>query len=205
VSPPGLVPSCAEGGVLGILPGLVGVMQATEVIKLILGKGSPLIGRLLLVDALNMKFRELKLRKNPECPVCGANPTITELIDYQQFCGIVPETKEEKTMKNGIPQMSVKDFKQRRDAGEEIFLLDVREPYEYQIAQIGGTLIPQNDVPQRLHDIPRDREIVVQCRSGARSQRIAEFLAQNGYAKVANLAGGILAWADEIDPKVQKY
>ncbi|HZB88399.1 MAG TPA: molybdopterin-synthase adenylyltransferase MoeB [Terracidiphilus sp.] len=203
--PPGLVPSCAEGGVLGILPGLVGVMQATEVIKLILGKGSPLIGRLLLVDALNMKFRELKLRKNPECPVCGANPTITELIDYQQFCGIVPETKEEKTMKNGIPQMSVKDFKQRRDAGEEIFLLDVREPYEYQIAQIGGTLIPQNDVPQRLHDIPRDREIVVQCRSGARSQRIAEFLAQNGYAKVANLAGGILAWADEIDPKVQKY
>lgn len=203
--PPGLVPSCAEGGVLGILPGLVGVIQATEVIKLILGKGSPLIGRLLLVDALNMKFRELKLRKNPECPVCGANPTITELIDYQQFCGIVPETKEEKTMKNGIPQMSVKEFKQRRDAGEEIFLLDVREPFEYQIAQIGGTLIPQNDVPQRLAEIPRDREVVVQCKSGGRSQRIAEFLAQNGYTKVTNLAGGILAWADEIDPKVQKY
>ncbi len=203
--PPGLVPSCAEGGVLGILPGLVGVIQATEVIKLILGKGTPLIGRLLLVDSLNMKFRELKLRKNPECPVCGANPTITELIDYQQFCGIVPETKEEKAMKNGIPQMSVKDFKQRRDAGEEIFLLDVREPYEYQIAQIGGTLIPQNDVPQRLGEIPRDREVVVQCRSGARSQRIAELLAQNGYTKVANLAGGILAWADEIDPTVQKY
>lgn len=203
--PPGLVPSCAEGGVLGILPGLVGVIQATEVIKLILGKGSPLIGRLLLVDALNMKFRELKLRKNPECPVCGANPTITELIDYQQFCGIVPETKEEKAMKNGIPQMSVKEFKQRRDAGEEIFLLDVREPFEYQIAQIGGMLIPQNDVPQRLAEIPRDREVVVQCKSGGRSQRIAEFLAQNGYTKVTNLAGGILAWADEIDPTVQKY
>ena len=152
-----------------------------------------------------MRFRELKLRKNPECPVCGANPTMTELIDYQQFCGIVPETKEEKAMKNGIPQISVKEFKQRRDAGEEIFLLDVREPYEYQIAQIGGTLIPQNDVPQRLGEIPRDREVVVQCRSGARSQRIAELLAQNGYTKVANLAGGILAWADEIDPTVQKY
>jgi molybdopterin/thiamine biosynthesis adenylyltransferase/rhodanese-related sulfurtransferase len=203
--PPGLVPSCAEGGVLGILPGLVGVIQATEAIKLILGKGSPLIGRLLLVDALSMRFRELKLRKNPECPVCGDNPTVTELIDYQHFCGIVPETQEEKSMKNGIPQLSVKELKHRIDAGEDVFILDVREPYEYQIAQIGGKLIPQNDVPQRLADIPRDREIVVQCRSGARSQRIAEFLKQSGYPKVVNLAGGILAWADEIDPKVQKY
>src|SRR6201997_3003843 len=121
--PPGLVPSCAEGGVLGILPGLVGVIQATEVIKLILGKGSPLIGRLLLVDALSMKFRELKLRKNPDCPVCGKNPTVTELIDYQQFCGILPETQQDKAMKNGVPQISVKEFKQRRDAGDEIFLL----------------------------------------------------------------------------------
>jgi sulfur-carrier protein adenylyltransferase/sulfurtransferase len=203
--PPGLVPSCAEGGVLGILPGLVGVIQATEVIKLILGKGSPLIGRLLLVDALNMRFRELKLRKNPECPVCGANPTITELIDYQQFCGIVPETKEEKKMTNGIPQMTVQELKQRRDAGEEIFVLDVREPFEYQIAQIGGTLIPLNDVPQRLGEIPRDREVVVQCKSGGRSQRAAEFLQQSGYTNVKNLTGGILAWADQIDPKVAKY
>jgi adenylyltransferase/sulfurtransferase len=203
--PPGLVPSCAEGGVLGILPGLVGVIQATEVIKLILGKGSPLIGRLLLVDALNMRFRELKLRKSPECPVCGPNPTVTELIDYQQFCGILPEGKEDKTMKNGIPQITVKELKRRRDAGESVFLLDVREPYEYQIAQIGGTLIPQNDVPNRLAEIPRDREIIVQCRSGGRSQKIAEFLQQSGYTQVANLAGGILAWADEIDPKVQKY
>ena len=203
--PPGLVPSCAEGGVLGILPGLVGVIQATEVIKLILGKGSPLIGRLLLVDALNMRFRELKLRKNPECPVCGENPTVKELIDYQHFCGIVPETKEEKALKNGIPQISVKELKQRIDAGEDIFLLDVREPYEYQIAQIGGKLIPQNDVPQRLAEIPRDREIIIHCRSGARSQKIAEFLKQSGYPQVANVAGGILAWSDEIDPKVQKY
>ncbi len=203
--PPGLVPSCAEGGVLGILPGLVGVIQATEVIKLILGKGSPLIGRLLLVDALGMRFRELKLRKNPECSVCGENPTVKELIDYEHFCGIVPESKEEKAIKNGIPQLGVKELKQRIDAGEDVFILDVREPYEYQIAQIGGKLIPQNDIPQRLAEIPRDREIVVQCRSGARSQKIAEFLRQSGYAQVVNLAGGILAWSDEIDPKVQKY
>ena len=203
--PPGLVPSCAEGGVLGILPGLVGVIQATEVIKLILGKGSPLIGRLLLVDALSMRFRELKLRKNPECPVCGSNPTVTQLIDYEQFCGILPETQQDKAMKNGVPQISVKQLKQRRDAGDDIFLLDVREPYEVQIAQIGGTVIPQNDVPNRLAEIPRDREIVVHCRSGARSQRIAEFLKQSGYTNVSNLAGGILAWSDEIDPSVAKY
>ncbi len=203
--PPGLVPSCAEGGVLGILPGLVGVIQATETIKLILGKGESLAGRLLLIDALNMRFRELKLRKNPECPVCGLNPTVTALIDYQQFCGIKPESKEEKALKNGIPQLSVKELKRRMDAGENVFILDVREPYEYQIANIGGRLIPQNDVPQRLAEIDRDREIVVHCRSGVRSQRIAELLSQAGYPKVVNLAGGILAWADEIDPKMQKY
>ena len=203
--PPGLVPSCAEGGVLGILPGLVGVMQATEVIKLILGKGEPLIGRLLLVDALNMRFRELKLRKNPECPVCGSNPAITQLIDYQQFCGIVPETPQESSVKNGIPQITVKELKRRIDAGEDVQLIDVREPYEYQIAQIGGKLIPQNDVPQRIGEIDRNREVVVHCRSGARSQRIAEFLKQQGFPNVSNVAGGILAWSDEIDPKVQKY
>jgi molybdopterin/thiamine biosynthesis adenylyltransferase/rhodanese-related sulfurtransferase len=203
--PPGLVPSCAEGGVLGILPGLVGVVQATEVIKLILGNGQPLIGRLLLVDALNMRFRELKLRKNPECPVCGTNPTVTQLIDYEQFCGIVPEAPQESSVKNGIPQMSVKELKQKLDAGEDFQLIDVREPYEVKIAAIGGKLIPQNDVPQRLAEIDRDREVVVHCRSGARSQRIAEFLKQNGYTQVSNLAGGILAWSDEIDPKLQKY
>ena len=203
--PPGLVPSCAEGGVLGILPGLVGVIQATEVIKLILGKGESLVGRLLLVDALSMRFRELKLRKNPECPVCGENPTVTELIDYQHFCGIVPEAPQEASMKNGIPQLSVKELKQRMDAGEDVYILDVREPYEYRIAQIGGILIPQTDVPNRLAEIDREREIIVQCRSGVRSQRIAEFLKQQSYPRVVNLAGGILAWADEIDPKMQKY
>jgi adenylyltransferase/sulfurtransferase len=203
--PPGLVPSCAEGGVLGILPGLVGVIQATEVIKLILGKGESLIGRLLLVDALNMRFRELKLRRNPQCPVCGPHPTVTELIDYQQFCGFAPETPEEKIVKNGIPQLTVKELKSRIDAGEDVYILDVREPYEYKIAQIGGKLIPQNDVPQRLAEIDRDREVIVHCRSGARSQRIAEFLKQAGYPRVVNLAGGILAWSDEIDSSVQKY
>jgi adenylyltransferase/sulfurtransferase len=203
--PPGLVPSCAEGGVLGILPGLVGVIQATEVIKLILGAGESLVGRLLLVDSLAMRFRELKLRKNPECPVCRTNPTVTKLIDYEQFCGIVPATKEEAKVKNGIPQITPVELKRRIDAGEDVLILDVREPFEYQIANIGGKLIPQNDVPQRLAEIDRDREIVVQCKSGGRSQRIAEFLAQSGYPKVANLAGGILAWSDQVDPKVPKY
>jgi sulfur-carrier protein adenylyltransferase/sulfurtransferase len=203
--PPGLVPSCAEGGVLGILPGLVGVMQATEVIKLILGIGEPLIGRLLLIDALAMRFRELKLRKNPDCPVCGTHPTVTELIDYQQFCGIAPPTPQEATLKNGIPQITVKELKARIDAGEDVQLIDVREPWEAQIAQIGGKLIPQNDVPNRLAEIDRNREAVIHCKSGGRSQRIAEFLQQQGYPRVANVAGGILAWSDEIDPKVAKY
>ena len=203
--PSGLVPSCAEGGVLGILPGLIGVIQATEAIKLILGIGEPLIGRLLLVDALKLRFRELKLRKNPDCPVCGTHPTVTELIDYEQFCGIHPETNEERVVKNGIPQLSVKDLKKRMDAGENLFILDVREPFEYQIANIGGKLIPQGQVPQRLAEIDRDREIIVQCKSGGRSQRIAEFLKQSGYARVANVSGGILAWSDQIDSSVPKY
>ena len=203
--PPGMVPSCAEAGVLGILPGLVGVIQATEVIKLILDRGEPLIGRLLLVDALAMRFRELRLRKNPECPVCGESPTVTRLIDYQQFCGVSPDAAKETALNNGIPQMTVQELKQRRDAGEDLFVLDVREPYEYQIANIGGTLIPQGQVAQRLAEIDRNREIVVQCRSGGRSQRIAEFLAQQGYSNVKNLAGGILAWSDQIDPGVPKY
>ena len=207
--PPGLVPSCAEGGVLGILPGMIGTIQATEVIKLILGKGEPLIGRLLLVDALTMRFRELKLRKNPECPVCGPNPTVTQLIDYNQFCGIAPEPAQAATVKNGIPQISVKELKARLDGKEarndNFLLLDVREPYEFQIAQIGGKLIPQNDVPNRLGELNREQEIIVHCRSGARSQKIAEFLQSNGFQKVSNVAGGILAWSDEIDPTVQKY
>jgi adenylyltransferase/sulfurtransferase len=203
--PPGLVPSCAEGGVLGILPGLVGVMQATEAIKLILGVGEPLIGRLLLIDALAMRFRELRLRKNPDCPVCGANPSVTQLIDYQQFCGIVPETPKESNLKNGIPQLTVQELKARIDAGEDVQLIDVREPWEAQIAQIGGKLIPQNDVPNRLAELDRNREVVIHCKSGGRSQRIAEFLQQQGYPKVANVAGGITAWSDQIDPSVPKY
>jgi sulfur-carrier protein adenylyltransferase/sulfurtransferase len=203
--PPGLVPSCAEGGVLGILPGLIGVIQATETIKLILGIGEPLIGRLLLVDALKMRFRELKLRKNPECPVCGTHPTVTQLIDYQQFCGLESESDVQRAVKNGIPQLSVKELKRRMDAGESLFILDVREPFEYRIANIGGKLIPQNEVPERIGEIDRNQEIIVQCKSGGRSQRIAEFLKQSGFANVANLAGGILAWSDEVDPRVPKY
>ncbi len=207
--PPGMVPSCAEGGVLGILPGLVGVIQATEVIKLILGKGESLVGRLLLVDALTMRFREVRLRRDAKCPVCGTNPTVTELIDYHQFCGIAPATNQEptqeKTLMNGVPQITVKELKRRIDAGEEVYILDVREPWEYKIAQIGGKLIPQNEVPQRLAEIDREREVIVHCQAGVRSQRIAEFLKQQGYPRVANLAGGIRAWSEEIDPKVPKY
>ncbi len=178
--PPGLVPSCAEGGVLGILPGIIGVIQATEVIKFILGKGDPLIGRLLLFDALSMKFRELKLRKNPDCPVCGTNPTVTELIDYNQFCGIANEPAADAPIKNGIAQISVKALKERLDKKEarndNFLLLDVREPYEIQIANIGGKLIPQNDVQNRLDELNPEQEILIYCRSGARSQKIAELL-----------------------------
>jgi sulfur-carrier protein adenylyltransferase/sulfurtransferase len=202
--PPGLVPSCAEGGVLGILPGLLGVMQATEVIKLILGKGDPLIGRLVLVDSLNMKFRELKLRKNPDCPVCGTHPTVTKLIDYQQFCGIVPEQKPA-PMQNGIPQVTPVDLKRRLDAGEDVFVLDVREPHEYQIVNIGAPLIPLGDLPNRLGELDANREIVIHCKTGGRSQRAAEFLQKSGFKNVSNLAGGITAWATDIDPKLPKY
>jgi adenylyltransferase/sulfurtransferase len=202
---PGLVPNCAEGGVLGILPGLVGVIQATEVIKLILGKGETLAGRLLMVDSLAMRFRELKLRRNPECPLCGTAPTITQLVDYEQFCGVTPAKSEDMSIRNGIPQLSVRDLKQRIDRGEDVYIIDVREPFEYQIANIGGRLIPQREVPMRLGEIDRNREVIVQCRSGARSQKIAEFLKQSGYPSVANLEGGILAWADQIDASVKKY
>src|SRR5271170_6567512 len=203
--PPGLVPSCAEGGVLGILPGLVGVIQATEAIKLILGEGEPLIGRLLLVDALTMRFRELKLRKNPDCPVCGTNPTVTELIDYDQFCGILPPAKVEETVNNGVPQISVTDFKRKLDAGEDVYLLDVREPHEYQIANLGGHLIPLGDLPARVRELDSSREIVVHCKMGGRSQKAAEFLQQAGFRNIQNLAGGIQAWSEQVDPKVPKY
>src|SRR5512147_531529 len=201
--PPGLVPSCAEDGVLGILPGLVGVMQATEAIKLILGAGDPLIGRLLLVDALGMKFRELKLRKNPDCPVCGKNRTVTQLIDYNQFCGIRGEEKPVQT--SNLPEISVEEYKRHRDAGEDIFLLDVREPHEYQICNLGGHLIPLNDLPKRVNELDSSREIVAHCKMGGRSAKAVDFLRQAGFSKVKNLAGGINAWADKVDPKMPKY
>lgn len=217
--PPGLVPSCAEGGVLGILPGLVGIIQATETIKLILGIGEPLIGRLLLIDALGMSFRTLKLRKNPECPVCGTHPTVTELIDYDQFCG-VPKPAEvgplevarykavaDATVVDGIPQISVEELKRKLDAKEDVFVLDVREPHEYPIANLGAPLIPVGDVERRLAELAdkKDAEIVVHCRSGARSQKAALVLKGAGFTHVSNLAGGILAWADKIDPTMPKY
>jgi len=206
--PPGLVPSCAEGGVLGILPGLLGIIQSTEVIKLILGKGEPLIGRLLLVDALGMRFRELKLRKNPECPVCGTHRTVTKLIDYEQFCGILPpakETTQVANVQNGIPQIGPEELQRRRTAGEDVFVLDVREPHEYQIANIGGYLIPLNDLPKRVDELDPDKNIVVQCKSGGRSQRASEFLQQQGFKHIENLAGGITAWSDKVDPSIPKY
>jgi sulfur-carrier protein adenylyltransferase/sulfurtransferase len=201
--PPGLVPSCAEGGVLGILPGLVGVMQATEAIKLILGAGEPLIGRLLLVDALSMKFRELKLRKNPDCPVCGKNRTITALIDYNQFCGIRGEEKPVGESK--MPEISVEELKRRRDANEDIYVLDVREPHEYQICNLGGHLIPLNDLPKRVSELDSSREIVAHCKMGGRSAKAVDFLRQAGFTKVKNLTGGINAWADRVDPSMPKY
>ena len=202
--PPGLVPSCAEGGVLGVLPGLVGIMQATEAIKLILGAGDPLIGRLLLVDALGMKFRELKLRKDPDCPVCGKNRTITKLIDYEQFCGIRGEEKPV-DQAGKIPEISVEELKRRRDAGEDLFILDVREPHEYQICNLGGYLIPLNDLPKRVNELDSSREIIAHCKMGGRSAKAVDFLQKAGFKKVKNLTGGILAWADRIDPKVPKY
>jgi molybdopterin/thiamine biosynthesis adenylyltransferase/rhodanese-related sulfurtransferase len=200
--PPGLVPSCAEGGVLGILPGLVGLIQATEAIKLILGAGQPLIGRLLLVDAMSMKFRELKLRKNPDCVICGTHPTVTKLIDYEEFCGL---RGQEKPVSNGVPEISVEELKQRLDAKEDFVLLDVREPHEYQICNLNGVLIPLNDLPRRVHELDPSKEMVVHCRSGVRSAKAVGFLQHAGFTKAKNLAGGILAWADRIDPNVPKY
>ncbi len=184
--PPGLVPSCAEGGVLGILPGLVGIIQATETIKLILGSGEPLIGRLLLVDALAMRFRELKLRKNPDCPVCGTHPTVTELIDYNQFCGIRGEEQiEAPTMLDMTPE----ELKRRLDAGDDIFVLDVREPHEYQISNLGGYLIPLNDLPKRVSELDSSREIVVHCKMGGRSAKAVDFLRQSGFSQGAQPGG----------------
>ena len=188
---------------LGILPGLVGVIQATEAIKLILGAGEPLVGRLLMVDALAMSFRTLKLRKNPECPMCGTHPTIKKLIDYEQFCGI-PAAGQQEPAAN-VNDMTPEELKRRLDAGEDLFVLDVREPNEYQIANLGGYLIPLGDLPKRVNELDSSREIVAHCKMGGRSAKAVDFLRQAGFKKVRNLAGGINAWSEKVDPKVPKY
>ena len=203
--PPGLVPSCAEGGVLGILPGVVGTLQATEAIKLILGVGEPLVGRFLIFDALKMRFRELKLRKDPDCPVCGERPTVTELIDYEQFCGITPvaavasgpEAEDEAT---------VHELKTRLDRQESFLLLDVREPQEFEICRIpGSVLIPLGDLPSRLSELEGRDDMIVHCKSGVRSGKAVRLLREAGYSEARNLKGGILAWIDHIDPTLPKY
>ena len=209
--PPGLVPSCAEGGVLGVLPGLVGTIQATEVIKMILGIGTPLIGRLLLVDALHMQFRTLKVRKNPECPICGEHRTIHELIDYEQFCGLPSRNGEaaaQQAAEGEVPEITVHELKARLERGDRPVILDVRKPHEVQIASIEhDLLIPVDELPERLSELEpyRDREIVVYCRSGARSARATKLLREAGFRDVKNLKGGILAWSQEIDPSIPQY
>ncbi len=204
--PPGLVPSCAEGGVLGILPGIIGVIQATEAVKIILGKGESLSGRLLLYDSLGMKFRELKLRRNTECPVCGDNPTVTELIDYQQFCGIPQAAAAEAAEQGKLPEITPLELKARLDAGDDVFVLDVREPHEYDIAKIEGTtLIPLGEVARRVGELDSTADIVVHCKSGVRSGKAQKILTDMGFSRVTNLAGGILRWADEVDPSIAKY
>jgi adenylyltransferase/sulfurtransferase len=201
--PPGLVPSCAEGGVLGVLPGIVGSIQAMETIKLILGSGDSLVGRLLLFDALGMKFRELKLRKNPDCPMCGKNRTIHQLIDYFEFCGVRGEEAPTPDLK--VPEMTPRELKSRLDRGDDLYILDVREPHEYQICNIKGHLLPLGELPRRVHELDSSREIVAHCRSGKRSAEAVDFLRKAGFRKIHNLKGGILAWSDEVDPSVPKY
>jgi molybdopterin/thiamine biosynthesis adenylyltransferase/rhodanese-related sulfurtransferase len=206
--PPGLVPSCAEGGVLGVLPGVIGVIQATETIKLITGIGEPLIGRFLIYDALRMRFRELKLKKDADCPVCGTHPTVTKLIDYEQFCGIHPAAPEPTAVhahSNGTEISSV-ELKQRIDRGDKLTLVDVREPNEYQINRIPGTvLIPLGEIPRRYAELDKNAEIVVSCKMGGRSAKAADFLRSVGFARVLNHRGGILDWIDKVDPTQPKY
>ncbi len=202
--PPGMVPSCAEGGVLGVLPGIIGTLQANEAIKLLLGIGDPLIGRLLVFDALKMRFRELRLRKDAQCPICGDAPTIHELIDYDQFCGITPQHAEgADASPDDITPLALAD---RLAAGERPFLLDVRNPEEWSITHLeGALLLPLPELDRRYPELPVDREIIIYCRSGARSGQAAQFLRGKGYRDVRNLIGGTLRWSDEVDPSVPKY
>jgi adenylyltransferase/sulfurtransferase len=203
--PPGEVPSCAEGGVLGILPGLIGCIQATEAVKLILGKGEPLIGRLLLYDALKMSFREFKVRRNPKCPVCGDQPTITRLIDYEAFCGVRGQEAAAPALADAS-DTTVEELKRRLDRREHVLILDVRNPEEYQLCRIpGSTLIPLPQLAQRVGELDRGQEWIVHCKSGMRSQKAVQFLRQQGFTKVRNLKGGILAWAEKVDPTMPRY
>src|SRR5215208_1311063 len=202
--PPGLVPSCAEGGVLGVLPGVIGIIQATEAIKLILGAGQPLVGRLLLYDALQMRFRELKLRRDPECPACGDHPTIHELIDYDQFCGVVPAQAQ--PAGSGVPEITAQELKAKLDRGEDVYVLDVREPNEYQICRIqGSTLIPLGELASRTAELDRNRDMVVHCKMGGRSAKAVALLQERGFTRARNLKGGILEWIDRVDPSQSKY
>ncbi|MGC3989153.1 MAG: molybdopterin-synthase adenylyltransferase MoeB [Chthoniobacteraceae bacterium] len=203
--PPGMVPSCAEGGVLGVLPGIIGVMQAIEAIKLIVGIGEPLIGRLVHFDALKMKFREFKLRKDPKCPVCGDHPTITDLVDYDQFCGI-PQAQAADEEEANVPTITAPELKAKLDRGDKFQLIDVREQYEWDICHIpGAKLIPLGQLPSRMSELDSAEEIVLQCKSGARSARALHLLQEAGFAKLSNLEGGILGWSEQVDPSVPKY
>jgi adenylyltransferase/sulfurtransferase len=200
-----MVPSCAEGGVLGVLPGVIGVMQAIEAIKLIVGIGEPLIGRLVHFDALKMKFREFKVRKDPKCPVCSENPTITELIDYEEFCGI-PQAKAEEEAEPPVPEISVEELKARIDRKDRFVLLDVREQFEWDVARIpGAKLIPLGELPSRMSELDSADEIVIHCKSGYRSANAVRHLQKAGFSKLFNVGGGILAWADRVDTSVPKY
>ncbi|HVN83010.1 MAG TPA: molybdopterin-synthase adenylyltransferase MoeB [Terriglobia bacterium] len=204
--PPGLVPSCAEGGVLGILPGVIGLIQATEAVKLILGRGRSLIGRLLLYDALEMEFRELKLRKNPQCALCGENPTIRALIDYEQFCGVAPQAEALTTSNEDAFEISPVELKSRLDRGDQVTIIDVREPHEYQICRLPNTtLIPLGQVASRLRELDPDSEIVVHCKMGSRSAKAVDLMRKAGFRRVKNLKGGIDLWSQTVDPSVPRY
>jgi adenylyltransferase/sulfurtransferase len=211
--PPGLVPSCAEGGVLGILPGTIGAIQATEAIKLLLGIGEPLIGRLLLYDALNMSFDYVRLRKNPNCPVCSENPTLTELIDYEQFCGMPAHDRSlyvssENGQSDAVPQMTPAEMKARLDKGDNLFILDVREPHEWEISNLsdlGAVLIPKGQVLEHMGELDTAQEMVVHCRTGVRSADVIRLLREHGFKKMWNLDGGINRWAKEVDSSLPVY
>jgi adenylyltransferase/sulfurtransferase len=204
--PPGLVPTCAEAGVLGVLPGVVGSLQAMEAIKLVLGVGDPMVGRLLVFDALELSFREMKLRRSPDCPVCGDHPTQTELVDYHAFCGVEPEPSPPSS--ESLPQVSPRELRDRLEGGEPPFLLDVREPYEWAIGNLedrGAVLVPMGELSRRLDELPRDRPLVVYCHVGVRSAMVVASLRSRGFRDAANLRGGYLAWADEVDPSLPRY